>query len=81
MTKLTKPVFRETQGALDGSFGTDRFKPLIAAMSLGDVFVIRPKGSRRPETLSIFDAYRSAADTSRTGAGKESRAQGQRATV
>lgn len=59
-TKLTNPVKRETIGTLDGSFGCDRGKNLIAIMSVGDVLVIKPKRSQRQETISLFDVYRYA---------------------
>lgn len=59
-TKLKNPVKRETIGTLDGSFGCDRGKELIATMSLGDILIIKPKRSQRAETISLFDVYRYA---------------------
>ena len=60
MTKLTKPLYRETIAVLDGSFGKYRGRALIAGMSVGDVMLIRPKGTQQTETVSILDVYRFA---------------------
>jgi hypothetical protein len=60
MTPLEKPVRRVTRGALDGSYGADRGRKLVAALDVGDVIALRPMGTRRTVTLSIFDAYRYA---------------------
>lgn len=59
-TKLEKQVKRETLGTLDGSFGKDRNKPLIAVMSVGDIIILTPKRSQRSEIVSLFDVYRFA---------------------
>lgn len=59
-TILSKPVYRETVGDLDGSFGKYRGRKIIAGLSVGDILIFRPKGTRQIETLSIMDAYRFA---------------------
>lgn len=57
MTPLKKPVRRVTVGALDGTHGRDRGKPLVASLELGDLLTLRPAGTRRMETVSLFDVY------------------------
>jgi len=50
MTPLTKPVRRLTRGALPG-------RRLVAELAEGDLLILRPHGTRRPETISLFDCY------------------------
>ena len=65
-TKLNKPLARECLTPLDGSFGTDKGKPLIASLHPGnggdvrDTIVLRPRGTRRPEVITLQDVYRYA---------------------
>lgn len=58
MTELSKPVRRQTRGALDGCYGCDRGRRLVASLEVGDLLTIRPAGTRRAETVSLFDVYR-----------------------
>lgn len=60
MTDLHKPVYRVTTGALDGSFGPDRGRRLVAGLAPGDLIELRPQGTRRTERLSLLDVYRYA---------------------
>lgn len=60
MTSLEKAVRRVTRGALDGSYGADRGRRLVAALEMGDLLTLRPSGTRRAETVSLFDVYRYA---------------------
>ena len=60
MTPLLKTVYRVTSGALDGSYGPDRGRKLVAGLAVGDLIEIRPQGTRRKVRLSLFDAYRYA---------------------
>lgn len=60
MTILTKPVHRETVNELDGTFCCHRGRKLVVSLSLGDVIVFRPKGTRQTAILAIADAYRYA---------------------
>lgn len=60
MTSLENPVKRKTRGALDGSYGADRGRQLVAELAPGDLLVMRPHGTRRPVKISLFDAYRFA---------------------
>ena len=60
MTALTKTVYRVTLGALDGSYGPDRGRRLVAGLAAGDLIEMRPQGTRRAVRLSLFDAYRYA---------------------
>lgn len=68
MTSIDKPCRRVTRGALDGSHGADRGRKLVASFEPGDVVVLRPHGTRRRETVSLFDVYRFAV---RCRAGRE----------
>jgi len=60
MTHLPKPVRRTTLGALSYGFGSDTGRKLVATLSNGDVLILRPAGTRREETISLFDVYRYA---------------------
>ncbi len=60
MTPIEKPCRRVTRGALDGQFGPDRGRRLVASFEPGDVLTIRPHGTRRAETVSLFDVFRYA---------------------
>jgi hypothetical protein len=60
VTELLKPVYRVTVGALDGSFGPDRGRRLVAGFAPGDLIEIRPQGTRRTERVSLLDVYRYA---------------------
>lgn len=60
MTALERRVQRVTRGALDGSYGPDRGRPLVASFNVGDVIELRPLGTRRGVRLSLFDTYRYA---------------------
>ncbi len=60
MTTLEKHIRRLTRGALDGSYGTDRGRQLVAELQPGDLLVMRPHGTRRPVKVSLFDVYRFA---------------------
>lgn len=60
MTHLTKPVRRMTLGALSYGFGSDTGRKLAVSLSNGDVLILRPAGTRREETISLFDVYRYA---------------------
>lgn len=60
MIALRKPVRRLTVGALDGSHGADRGRPLVAALEAGDLLTLKPYKTRRAETISLFDVYRYA---------------------
>jgi len=57
MTSLTKPCRRVTRGALDLHHGKDRGRRLVAELAPGDLLTLRPLGTRRPETVSLFDVY------------------------
>lgn len=61
MTPLEKPVRRVTRGALAKFWGPDSGRRLVASLEAGDLLVLRPLGTRRPETMSLFDCYRIAA--------------------
>jgi len=60
MTCIEKVTRRLTRGALDGSHGADRGRPLVAEFAPGDLLVLRPHGTRRPVKVSLFDVYRFA---------------------
>jgi hypothetical protein len=60
MTNLEKPIHRVTRGALTDFWGPDGGKRLVASLEVGDLLVLRPHGTRRPETVSLFDVYRYA---------------------
>lgn len=66
MTPLKSPVVRRGNFPLDGSYGPDRGKRLVARLVPGtdtvpDVLELRPEGSRRPpERVALIDAYRYA---------------------
>lgn len=60
MTEITKTTYRVTVGALDGSYGPDRGRKLVAGLAVGDLLELRPQGTRRAVRLSLFDAYRFA---------------------
>lgn len=62
MTPLRKPIYRVTAGCLDGSFGCDRGRQLIACLAPGDLIALKPKGlsGKRVEIISLFDIYRYA---------------------
>jgi hypothetical protein len=51
---------RATKGTLDGSFGADRGKRLLVSFCPGDLLVLRPLRTQRPEMVSVFDVYRFA---------------------
>ena len=57
MTPLAKPCWRVTRGALDHHYGPDRGRALVAELAPGDLLTLRPLGTRRPETVSLFDVY------------------------
>jgi hypothetical protein len=60
VTAITKTTYRLTVGALDGSYGPDRGRKLVAGLAVGDLLELRPAGTRRAVRLSLFDAYRLA---------------------
>ena len=60
MTDLERTVHRVTIGALDGSMGCDRGRKLVTSLTPGDLIQIRPQGTRRPVSVSLFDVYRFA---------------------
>ena len=60
MTPLNKPVHRVTRGALDDKHGADKARRLVATLADGDLLILRPQGTRRPESLSLFDVYEMA---------------------
>jgi hypothetical protein len=60
MTPIDKPCRRVTRGALCAQFGPDRGRRLVASFEPGDLVTIRPAGTRRAETVSLFDVYRFA---------------------
>ena len=60
MTTIEKPWTRVTKGALDGSFLRDRGRRLVVILDCGDLLTLKPHGTRRPETVSLFDVYRFA---------------------
>ncbi len=48
---------RLTVGTLSASHGPDRGKPLVVALVQGDLVTTRVLGSRRTETVSVFDIH------------------------
>lgn len=60
MTPLEKPIHRVTRGALDRTHGPDSGRKLVITLEIGDLIVLRPYGTRRPEKLDAFDAYQYA---------------------
>lgn len=52
------PVGAVTHGVLDGSFGCDRSRKLVVTLEAGDLIVIRPHGTQRPEKMAVQDVYR-----------------------
>ncbi len=60
MTTIEKPCRRLTRGALDGSYGSDRGRRLVASFVPGDLIEVRPQGTRRAEVISIYDVFRYA---------------------
>ena len=60
MTHLNKPVRRVTLGALGFTYGPDSGRKLVASLVNGDLLELRPSGTRRTETISLFDVYRYA---------------------
>lgn len=62
MTTLQKVVRRQTIGALDCSFGSDRGKRLVVSLEQGDLIAIKPARAKagRTERISLFDLYRMA---------------------
>lgn len=60
MNGKLRPARRVTEGGLTGNFGADRGRQLIVSLEAGDVIVLKPKGTRRPETIHAFDVYRMA---------------------
>lgn len=60
MTPLHKPVTRLSIGSLDGSFGRDRNRRLVATLDAGDILTLRPMGTRRAESVALMDIYRFA---------------------
>ena len=71
VTSTDSGVLRRTVGGLDGSFGADRGKRLVVKLRHGDMLVMRPERTRRPELLSLFDAYRVAARARGAAEGQE----------
>lgn len=57
MTPFSKPVRRVAIGGLAGHYGPDRGRELIVSLVQGDLIELRPKGTRRGETISAFDVY------------------------
>jgi hypothetical protein len=60
MTPLDKPrraVARVTLGALGFGHGRDRNRRLVAQLAYGDLLVLRPQGTRRPQTVALVDVY------------------------
>lgn len=65
MTPLNNHVTRRTNAALDGSFGRDKYRPLVVTLIPGtddvpDLLEVRPYGTRRAERIAICDIYRLA---------------------
>lgn len=50
-------VRRLTIGTLDARHGPDRRRPLVVELVQGDLITIRVRGTRRVETVSVFDAF------------------------
>lgn len=57
MTRLAKPCRRVTRGALERVYGKDAGRPLVAELAPGDLLTLRPLGTRRAESASLFDIY------------------------
>jgi hypothetical protein len=57
MTTLTNATRRMTRGTLSFSWGPDSGRCLVASLEPGDVLTLRPAGTRRAETISLFDVY------------------------
>ncbi len=60
MTELESSVMRRTLRELGGAHGQFKGRRLIITLERGDVITIRPEGTRRTETLSLFDVYEMA---------------------
>lgn len=55
---IESPVAAITREALGGQFGSDKRRKLIVTLEAGDLIVVRPQGTRRPEKMSAVDVYR-----------------------
>jgi hypothetical protein len=61
-TLLKRKVTRITQSSLDGCFGPDRGRRIAITLVPGtdvipDLIVLRPHGTRRPESIAAIDCY------------------------
>jgi hypothetical protein len=65
MTPLKAKISRRGNCALDGSFGLDKRRRIVATLVPGtdlvpDMIELRPEGTRRPVQIALCDVYRSA---------------------
>jgi len=65
MTRLTKPITRRLNTALDGHFCSDAGNVLVVRLIPGhgevpDLIELRPAKTRRPERIALVDVYRLA---------------------
>ena len=65
MTSLKQRISRRANNALDGSFGLDKRRRLVATLIPGtddvpDLIELRPEGTRRGVQIALCDVYRSA---------------------
>jgi len=51
------PVRAITRNGLSGSFGPDRDRRLVCSLDDGDLITLRPQGTQRPKSISVFDVY------------------------
>ena len=68
MTKTDKPVTRETVNAYPAKTaisgrGFGQARPISVTIAAGDVLILRPKGTRQREYISIDMVYRYAVTT------------------
>lgn len=54
---IKKTIYRVTKKTLSDHHGIDRDRELVVGLVAEDLIEIRPKGTHRPKTISIFDVY------------------------
>lgn len=54
---IANEIWRVTRNTLGGCYGSDKRKKLVVGLVNGDLLTLRPQGTRREVTVSLFDIY------------------------
>ena len=57
VTLKPSPVRAISRNGLSGAYGPDRDRKLVCILDDGDLITLRPQGTRRAKSISVFDVY------------------------